>query len=92
MPSDVASREILLLEPLLASGETVSAAIQTVKNYSCRRLKMMALVASKEAVERVGRDHPDVDLYCAAVDQEVNADGYIVPGVGDAGDRMFGTM
>ncbi len=91
MPTDIASREVLILEPLLARGETASAAISMIKNYSCRHISFLTLVASREAVERLSKDHPDVALYCAAIDEDVNEDGYIVPGVGDAGDRIFGT-
>lgn len=91
MPTDIASRQVLLLEPMLATGETSSYAAQIIENYRCHDIKLLCLVAHRDAVERILRDHPTVNIYCAALDDEVNERGFLVPGVGDAGERMFGT-
>ena len=91
MPSDIAEREIIVLDPMLATGGSASAAIQFMKNYDCKHIKLMNIIAAPEGIERVHKDHPDVDIYVAAVDDGLNDHGYIVPGLGDAGDRIFGT-
>ena len=91
MPRDIEEREVLILEPLIATGGTSSAAIQFIKNYGCTHIRLMALVAAREGVEKIMEDHPDVDIYVAAVDEKIDENGYIVPGLGDAADRMFGT-
>jgi uracil phosphoribosyltransferase len=91
MPTDIAERDILILDPMLATGGSASAAIQFLKNYECKHIRLMNIIAAPEGIQRVHRDHPDVDIYVAAVDQELNDHGYIVPGLGDAGDRIFGT-
>ena len=91
MPYDIAEREVIILDPMLATGGSASAAIQFIKSYDVKRIKLMNIIAAPEGVERVHRDHPDVDIYVAAVDEKLNDHGYIVPGLGDAGDRIFGT-
>ena len=91
MPNDIAEREVIIPDPMLATGGSASAAIQFIKSYDVKRIKLMNIIAAPEGVERVHRDHPDVDIYVAAVDEKLNDHGYIVPGLGDAGDRIFGT-
>ncbi len=91
MPDDIESREVIILDPMLATGGSASAAIQFIKNYGCKNIKLMNIIAAPEGIERVRKDHPDVDIYVAAVDEKLNDHAYIVPGLGDAGDRIFGT-
>lgn len=91
MPTDIAERDVIILDPMLATGGSASAAIQFIKNYDVKHIKLMNIIAAPEGIERVHKDHPDVDIYCAAVDEKLNDHGYIVPGLGDAGDRIFGT-
>ena len=91
MPTDIAERDVIILDPMLATGGSASAAIQFIKNYGVKHIKLMNIIAAPEGVERVRKDHPDVEIYCAALDEKLNDHGYIVPGLGDAGDRIFGT-
>ena len=91
MPNDIAEREVIILDPMLATGGSASAAIQFIKNYEFKNIKLMNIIAAPEGIQRVHHDHPDVDIYCAALDEKLNDHGYIVPGLGDAGDRIFGT-
>ena len=91
MPNDIAEREVIILDPMLATGGSASAAIQFIKNYEVKNIKLMKIIAAPEGIQRVHHDHPDVDIYCAALDEKLNDHGYIVPGLGDAGDRIFGT-
>ena len=91
MPTDIAERDVIILDPMLATGGSASAAIQFIKNYEVKHIKLMNIIAAPEGIERVHHDHPDVDIYCAALDEKLNDHGYIVPGRGDAGDRIFGT-
>lgn len=91
MPSDIAERDVIVLDPMLATGGSASAAIQFIKNYDVKHIKLMNIIAAPEGIERVHKDHPDVEIYVAAVDEKLNEHGYIVPGLGDAGDRIFGT-
>ena len=91
MPNDIAEREVIILDPMLATGGSASAAIQFIKNYEVKHIKLMDIIAAPKGIERVHHDHPDVDIYCAALDEKLNEHGYIVPGLGDAGDRIFGT-
>lgn len=91
MPCDITERDIIILDPMLATGGSASAAIQFMKNYECKSIKLMNILAAPEGIERVQKDHPDVEIYVAAVDEKLNDHGYIVPGLGDAGDRIFGT-
>lgn len=91
MPNDIAEREVIILDPMLATGGSASAAIQFIKNYEVKNIKLMNIIAAPEGIQRVHHDHPDVDIYCAALDEKLNDHGYIVPGLGDSGDRIFGT-
>lgn len=91
MPNDIAEREVIILDPMLATGGSASAAIQFIKNCEVKNIKLMNIIAAPEGIQRVHHDHPDVDIYCAALDEKLNDHGYIVPGLGDAGDRIFGT-
>ncbi|MDI9440551.1 MAG: uracil phosphoribosyltransferase [Firmicutes bacterium] len=91
LPVDSDERQIILLDPMLATGGSASAAITFLKQRGVPSVKLMCLVAAPEGIEVVQRDHPDVDIYTAAIDEKLNAQGYIIPGLGDAGDRLFGT-
>jgi uracil phosphoribosyltransferase len=91
MPNDIANRDVLVLDPMLATGGSASAAITFIKEYGCRHIKLLNLIGAPEGIARMQQDHPDVDIYIAAVDEKLNDHGYIVPGLGDAGDRIFGT-
>ena len=91
MPTDIAERDVIILDPMLATGGSASAAIQFIKNYEVKHIKLMNIIAAPEGIQRVQHDHPDVDIYCASLDEKLNDHGYIVPGLGDAGDRIFGT-
>lgn len=92
LPTDVASRQVLVLDPMLATGGSSSAAIGFIKKRGVSRIKLMCIIAAPQGIERVMADHPDVEVYCGAVDEKLNENGYIVPGLGDAGDRLFGTL
>lgn len=91
LPVDAHEREIVVLDPMLATGGSASAAIKFIKEKGVSSIKLMCLIAAKAGIERINRDHPDVEIYCAAVDEKLNDHGYIIPGLGDAGDRLFGT-
>lgn len=91
LPADCAEREVFVLDPMLATGGSSSAAIRMLKDRGCRNVHFMCILAAPEGIERITKDHPDVDLYIGAVDEKLNDHGYIVPGLGDAGDRIFGT-
>ena len=91
LPADSTERDIRVVDPMLATGGSASAAIQFIKNRGCSRIRLINLIAAPEGVERMQKDHPDVDIYIAALDDHLNEHGYIVPGLGDAGDRLFGT-
>ena len=91
MPQDISERTVILLDPMLATGGSASAAIDCLKARGCREILLMNLVAAPEGIEVVSKNHPDVDIYVAAVDEKLNEQAYIVPGLGDAGDRLFGT-
>lgn len=91
MPKDIAERDVLIVDPMLATGGSAAAAIGFMKEYGCSNIKLMVLLAAPEGIERIQKEHPDVDIYCGAVDDHLNEKGYIVPGLGDAGDRIFGT-
>lgn len=90
-PSDIAEREAMILDPMLATGGSAVAAIETLKARGCRSIKLMAIISAPEGIKKVHDAHPDVDIYTGAVDSHLNDKGYIVPGLGDAGDRLFGT-
>ena len=91
MPKDIAERDVLIVDPMLATGGSAAAAIGFMKEYGCTNIKLMVLLAAPEGIERIQKEHPDVDIYCGSVDEKLNEKGYIVPGLGDAGDRIFGT-
>lgn len=91
MPPDISEREVLIVDPMLATGGSASAAITFLKGYGCKNIKLMNIIGCPEGIKAVTEEHPDVDLYVAAVDEKLNENKYIVPGLGDAGDRIFGT-
>ena len=91
LPFDIEQRTVIICDPMLATGGSASAAVTMIKKRGVTSIKMLNLVAAPEGVERIKRDHPDVDIYCAALDDHLNEHAYIVPGLGDAGDRIFGT-
>lgn len=91
LPEDIKNRELILLDPMLATGGSIIAGIQFLKDRGANNIKVMCLLAAKTGIKRVNEAHPDVDIYAAAVDEKLNEHGYIVPGLGDAGDRLFGT-
>lgn len=91
MPNDIAERDVIILDPMLATGGSAVAAIQFIKNYGCKNIKLMNILAAPEGIQAVHSAHPDVEIYVAGVDEKLNDHGYIVPGLGDAGDRIFGT-
>ena len=91
LPEDCDQREVFVVDPMLATGGSASAAITLLKQHGCKHIRMMNLIAAPVGVERVQKEHPDVDIYIAAMDDHLNEIGYIVPGLGDAGDRIFGT-
>ena len=91
LPNDIPDREIIVLDPMLATGGSASAAISFIKQHGGRHIRLMCIIGAPEGADRVMQDHPDVDVYVAAMDQRLNEHGYIVPGLGDAGDRIFGT-
>ena len=91
LPADVEQREVLLLDPMLATGGSASAAIGFLKERGAKSIRLLHIIAAPEGVARIRQDHPEVPIYCAALDEGLNEHGYIVPGLGDAGDRLFGT-
>ena len=91
LPADSESRELLVLDPMLATGGSASDAITMIKKRGCHHIRLVNLIAAPEGVAKVQADHPDVDIYIAAMDDHLNEHAYIVPGLGDAGDRLFGT-
>lgn len=91
LPSDIEERELILLDPMIATGGSIIAGIQFLKEKGAQSIKVMGLLASKEGIDAINKAYPDVDIYAAAVDEKLNDHGYIVPGLGDAGDRLFGT-
>jgi len=92
MPHDITNRMVLLTDPMLATGGSAVAAIQMLKDKGCKKIRFMCLIAVPEGIKAVQEAHPDVDIYVAAVDEKLNENDYIVPGIGDAGDRIFGTV
>jgi len=91
LPSDIAEREIFVVDPMLATGGSSSAAIQMLKDKGCKHIHFMCILAAPEGVKTLQEDHPDIDIFIGTVDEKLNEHGYIVPGLGDAGDRIFGT-
>lgn len=91
LPADCAQREVFVVDPMLATGGSSVAAIKLLKEKGCKNIHFMCIIAAPEGVERMKREHSDVDIYIGALDEKLNEHGYIVPGLGDAGDRIFGT-
>ena len=91
LPADCAQREVFVVDPMLATGGSSVAAIKMLKDKGCKNIHFMCIIAAPEGVARMQKEHPDVDIYVGALDEKLNDHGYIVPGLGDAGDRIFGT-
>ena len=91
LPKDIAEREVMVLDPMLATGGSATDAISLIKKRGAKHIKFIALLAAPEGMKALHEAHPDVDIYVGALDERLNAQGYIVPGLGDAGDRIFGT-
>jgi uracil phosphoribosyltransferase len=91
VPSDAAERDFFVLDPMLATGGSAAQAVASLKRAGASRIRFLCLVAAPEGVRRLAAAHPDVTVFCAALDRELNPQGYILPGLGDAGDRLFGT-
>jgi uracil phosphoribosyltransferase len=91
LPTDVLERELIVIDPMLATGGSANAAIDLLKKRKCTQIKLMCLIAAPEGIKAVQKAHSDVDIYVAAIDDHLNEHGYIIPGLGDAGDRLFGT-
>jgi uracil phosphoribosyltransferase len=91
VPTDIAERPVVLVDPMLATGNSITAAISRVKDQGAKDIKLVTLLAAPEGIDHLTRTHPDVHVFTAAIDSHLNSHGYIVPGLGDAGDRMFGT-
>ena len=91
LPNDIAERYVIIVDPMLATGGSACAAIDFIKECGCTHIKLMSIIGAPEGVKRVQEEHPHADIYIAALDDHLNEHGYIVPGLGDAGDRIFGT-
>ncbi len=91
LPPDIAERQVIVLDPMLATGGSAVAAIEFIKRRGADKIKFMCIIASPAGVERLQAAHPEVEIFCGAMDRELSANGYILPGLGDAGDRIFGT-
>ena len=91
MPPDIGERELIVIDPMLATGGSAAAGISVLKEMGAKQIKLMCLIAAQAGIERVQKEHDDVDIYVAAVDPVLNEKSYIIPGLGDAGDRLFGT-
>ena len=91
MPPDIQERDVIVVDPMLATGGSASASLTFLKEAGAKHIKLMCIIGCPEGVERIQKDHPDVDIYVAGLDERLNDHGYIVPGLGDAGDRIFGT-
>ncbi len=91
LPNDIQERDVFVLDPMLATGGSAAAAISFIKQRGCRTIRLMNIIGAPEGVKKVQSEHPDVDIFVAALDEKLNDHGYIVPGLGDAGDRIFGT-
>ncbi len=92
LPSDIEAREVIIVDPMLATGGSSAAAISFIKQRGVKNMKLMCILAAPEGIKVLQKEHPDVELYCGAVDEKLNEKGYILPGLGDAGDRIFGTL
>ena len=91
LPQDIAERDVIVVDPMLATGGSAADAITMLKRRGAKNLRLMCLISSPEGIEFVQKEHPDVDIYVAGIDEKLNEHGYIVPRLGDAGDRLFGT-
>ena len=91
LPADIENRQVFIVDPMLATGGSASAAINFVKQHGAKQIKFMCIIAAPEGIEVLQKDHPDVDIYIAAKDRQLNSNAYILPGLGDAGDRIYGT-
>ena len=91
LPDDIASRDVILVDPMLATGVSSKAAVGFLKDRGVKHIKFCCIVAAPEGIKAIAEAHPDIDIYCGIVDEKLNENGYIVPGLGDAGDRIFGT-
>jgi uracil phosphoribosyltransferase len=91
LPQDIAERDVIVLDPMLATGNSTSAAIETIKRAGAQSIRLIAVIAAPEGIERLTAAHPDVHVVVAGVDRQLDERGYIVPGLGDAGDRLYGT-
>lgn len=91
VPKDIEKREVIILDPMLATGGSAIDAIELLKSKGVKKIKFLSIIGAPEGIERVEREHPDVQIYCAHIDSHLNENKYIVPGLGDAGDRIFGT-
>ena len=91
LPSDITSRDILVVDPMVATGGSVIDAIDRLKEKGCKQIKLLCIIAAPDGVKAIEEKHPDVDIFIAQLDEKLNENGYIVPGLGDAGDRLFGT-
>lgn len=91
VPKDIENRKVILLDPMLATGGSAVDAISQLKKSGAKEIKFLCIIAAPEGIKRVEKEHPDVQIYCTSIDNRLNENGYIVPGLGDAGDRIFGT-
>jgi uracil phosphoribosyltransferase len=91
LPADIAQRDVIVLDPMLATGNSTAAAVATVKKAGAQSIRLIAIIAAPEGIDRLQAEHPDVTIVVAAIDRELNDRGYIMPGLGDAGDRIYGT-
>ena len=91
LPTDIADREVMLLDPMLATGNSTAAAVATLKQAGAQQITLIALIAAPEGIQHITDEHPDVSIVVASIDSHLNEKGYIVPGLGDAGDRLYGT-
>lgn len=91
VPSNIEEREVIVLDPMLATGGSATDAITMLKEDGAKKIKFICIIAAPEGIKKLNEIHPDVDIYCASIDEKLNEKGYIVPGLGDAGDRIFGT-
>lgn len=91
LPDDISERLAIVVDPMLATGGSAAAAVEFIKKHGCKNIKFMSILAVPEGIEKLSNAHPDIDIYCACQDEKLNEIGYIIPGLGDAGDRIFGT-
>ncbi|WP_446898299.1 uracil phosphoribosyltransferase [Clostridium sp. LBM24168] len=91
LPQDIGERDVIVTDPMLATGGSSTDAISLLKKKGAKKIRLMCLIAAPEGIKKVTKDHPDVDVYIGALDEKLNENGYIIPGLGDAGDRLYGT-